>query len=42
MPDGTTVLFTGNSYAINQTIYKNPGYETADLRAVAIAALDRR
>src|SRR5262245_32760517 len=39
-PDGATVLFTGNSYAINQTIYKNPGYETADLRPVAIAALD--
>jgi tripartite-type tricarboxylate transporter receptor subunit TctC len=39
-PDGTTVLFTGNSYAINQTIYRNPGYATADLRAVAIAALD--
>jgi tripartite-type tricarboxylate transporter receptor subunit TctC len=39
-PDGTTLLFTGNSYAINQTIYRNPGYATADLRAVAIAALD--
>ena len=39
-PDGTTVLFTGNSYAINQTIYKNPGYETADLRPVAFAAID--
>src|SRR4029079_6050350 len=25
-PDGATVLFTGNSYAINQTIYRNPGY----------------
>ena len=25
-PDGYTLLFTGNSYAINQTIYKNPGY----------------
>jgi tripartite-type tricarboxylate transporter receptor subunit TctC len=34
------VLFTGNSYAINQTIYRNPGYATADLRPVAIAALD--
>src|SRR4029077_18677759 len=31
-PDGATVLFTGNSYAINQTIYRNPGYATADLR----------
>jgi len=35
-PDGATLLFTGNSYAINQTI----GYATADLRLVAIAALD--
>jgi glycosyltransferase involved in cell wall biosynthesis len=33
-PDGATVLFTGNSYAINQTIYRNPGYATADLRPV--------
>jgi len=39
-PDGSTVLFTGNSYAINQTIYRNPGYATADLRPVAFAALD--
>jgi tripartite-type tricarboxylate transporter receptor subunit TctC len=39
-PDGATVLFTGNSYAINQTIYRNPGYETADLRPVAFAAID--
>ncbi len=39
-PDGYTLLFTGNSYAINQTIYRNPGYDTADLRPVAIAALD--
>ena len=39
-PDGYTVLFTGNSYAINQTIYKNPGYQTSDLRPVAFAALD--
>jgi tripartite-type tricarboxylate transporter receptor subunit TctC len=39
-PDGTTLFFTGNSYAINQTIYRNPGYATADLRPVAIAALD--
>ena len=30
-PDGATLLFTGNSYAINQTIYRNPGYATADL-----------
>ena len=39
-PDGYTVLFTGNSYAINQTLYKNPGYATSELRAVAFAALD--
>jgi len=39
-PDGATFFFTGNSYAINQTIYPNPGYATADLRPVAIAALD--
>jgi tripartite-type tricarboxylate transporter receptor subunit TctC len=39
-PDGATLFFTGNSYAINQTIYRNPGYATADLRPVAIAALD--
>jgi tripartite-type tricarboxylate transporter receptor subunit TctC len=39
-PDGYTVLFTGNSYAINQTIYQNPGYATFDLRPVAFAALD--
>ncbi len=39
-PDGATLLFTGNSYAINQTIYRSPGYATSDLRAVAIAALD--
>jgi tripartite-type tricarboxylate transporter receptor subunit TctC len=39
-PDGATVLFTGNSYAINQTIYRNPGYATADLKPVAFAALD--
>src|SRR5262245_1244986 len=39
-PDGYTVLFTGNSYAINQTLYRNAGYDTADLRPVVIAALD--
>ena len=39
-PDGYTVLFTGNSYAINQTLYRNPGYNTADLRPVVFAALD--
>ena len=39
-PDGYIVLFTGNSHAINQTIYKNAGYATDDLRPIAIAAMD--
>jgi tripartite-type tricarboxylate transporter receptor subunit TctC len=39
-PDGTTLLFTGNSYAINQTLYRNPGYATDDLKPVAFAAID--
>jgi tripartite-type tricarboxylate transporter receptor subunit TctC len=39
-PDGTTFLFTGNSYAINQTLYKNSGYATDDLKPVAFAAVD--
>jgi len=39
-PDGYTILFTGNSYAINQTFYKNPGYATGDLRPVAFVAVD--
>ena len=32
-PDGYTLLFTGNSYAINQTLYRNAGYATAGLAA---------
>ena len=39
-PDGYTFLFTGNSLAINQTLYKNPTYSIDELRAVAIAAID--
>lgn len=39
-PDGYTLLFTGNSHAINQTIYKSAGYVTDDLRPIAIAAVD--
>src|SRR5215469_18496828 len=38
--DGYTLLFTGNSLAINQTFYKNLSYSIDELRAVAIAAID--
>jgi tripartite-type tricarboxylate transporter receptor subunit TctC len=39
-PDGYTMLFTGNSLSINQTLYKNLNYSIDELRAVAIAAID--
>jgi tripartite-type tricarboxylate transporter receptor subunit TctC len=39
-PDGYTLLATGNSLAINQTYYKNPGYTSDELAPVAFAARD--
>jgi tripartite-type tricarboxylate transporter receptor subunit TctC len=39
-PDGYTYLVTGNSLAINQTYYKNPGYTTSELMPVAFVARD--
>jgi tripartite-type tricarboxylate transporter receptor subunit TctC len=37
-PDGYTVLVTTTSVAINETLYKNKGYETNDITPVAIVA----
>jgi tripartite-type tricarboxylate transporter receptor subunit TctC len=39
-PDGYTFLVTGNSLAINQTYYKNPGYAISELAPVAFSARD--
>src|SRR5712671_102744 len=38
--DGYTLLVTGNSLAINQTYYKNPGYTIDELAPIAFAARD--
>src|SRR5262249_33215286 len=38
--DGYTMLATGNSLAINQTYYKNPGYTIDELAPVAFVARD--
>jgi tripartite-type tricarboxylate transporter receptor subunit TctC len=38
VPEGYVVLVTTTALAINETASKNKGYETADLRTVAIAA----
>lgn len=40
VPDGTTYLVTGNSLAINQTYYKNPGYSISELAPIAFSARD--
>ena len=39
-PDGYTVLVTGNSFAINQTMSKDLTYSVDELRAVAFPARD--
>ena len=38
--DGYTFLVTGNSLAINQTYYKNPGYTISELAPIAFVARD--
>jgi tripartite-type tricarboxylate transporter receptor subunit TctC len=39
-PDGYTMLVTGNSLAINQVLYKNPGYSIDELAPITFPARD--
>jgi tripartite-type tricarboxylate transporter receptor subunit TctC len=37
-PDGTTILATTSALAVNDTASRNKGYQTEDLRAIAVVA----